>query len=595
MPCFFHADGLRGARGFFYFFEAVLSRRREVGTRAGRFFFATRPLFVEQSRVAEVFLLNALFAVSILIALQRDRFTLAAFLFGVGLGNHQTLVVIAPAFLWNAVRDKTALREWILASIAFAFGLSIYLYLPIRAHASPPVNFGDPETFLRFWGVVTRKEFGALSLHPAAVPFRSRALLLEQFAAFLHRSAVQLGAGGVVLCIIGFVVGIFRRNTRLATLLVLLIWLGVGFGFEALANLSPSSDIGQWRLERFMLLPLMAACGFVLFAFDEALSASRMLIKWISTGALAMCVASSAWASLSAPNFRWNLAFRDFAIDVLRSAPLNTRLIIDRVLFDEPTSSLLVATQVENKRPDIRFYYRPGTLFEPVYGKDILDLTWDDRFRRQSDVEGRVLASSEPVRCLAFEKKNTPFRSPVLDGVLYSDQQQQGNAAFLIWRAPTVTDYPTRLISAHVPYFIGKAELDANYLDLAIRWLAHAVAVGYDMAWLHSNIGGIFAQHNMLTPARWYFEKAARLDPYFYEGPFGVGFVALKEERFADAVAALTQAVRVAPDRSDGWYMLGVACYESHDMPAARRAWEKYLALDPNGPMAEAVGKKLQE
>jgi predicted Zn-dependent protease len=115
------------------------------------------------------------------------------------------------------------------------------------------------------------------------------------------------------------------------------------------------------------------------------------------------------------------------------------------------------------------------------------------------------------------------------------------------------------------------------------------------MAWLHSNIGGIFAQRDMLVPARWYFEKAAALDPYFYEGPFGAGFVALKQERLADAVAWLSQAVRVGPDRSDGWYMLGVACYESQDTAGARRAWQKFLALDPNGPVAETVRKKLQE
>jgi Flp pilus assembly protein TadD len=156
-------------------------------------------------------------------------------------------------------------------------------------------------------------------------------------------------------------------------------------------------------------------------------------------------------------------------------------------------------------------------------------------------------------------------------------------------------DYPTRLINVHTPYFLGKAAMESGRVELAQRWFARALALGADMAWLQSNIGGIYAQHGLIALARARFEKAAALDPYFYEGPFGLGYVALKEDRFADAVASLQQAVRMEPTRSDGWYMLGVACYEAHDVPAARRAWGQYLALDPGGAMADTVRKKLQE
>src|SRR5437870_6987418 len=64
------------------------------------------------------------------------------------------------------------------------------------------------------------------------------------------------------------------------------------------------------------------------------------------------------------PSYRKNFVFRDFGVSALRCAPPSSLLIIDRVLFDEPTSCLLVTTQVDKKRRDVRFLYRPGTLFE---------------------------------------------------------------------------------------------------------------------------------------------------------------------------------------------------------------------------------------
>ena len=53
-------------------------------------------------------------------------------------------------------------------ALLFFFGLTIYLYLPLRSMQAPPLDWGDPETLERFFDVVLRRQFptseGELSL-----------------------------------------------------------------------------------------------------------------------------------------------------------------------------------------------------------------------------------------------------------------------------------------------------------------------------------------------------------------------------------------------------------------------------------------------
>jgi tetratricopeptide (TPR) repeat protein len=142
---------------------------------------------------------------------------------------------------------------------------------------------------------------------------------------------------------------------------------------------------------------------------------------------------------------------------------------------------------------------------------------------------------------------------------------------------------------------LGKAALEQGRVAEAARWFERALEIGSDMAWLHTNVGGLYAQRERLDKAAALFEKARQLDPYFYEGPFGAGYVALRRAIYPDAITAFQQAVKAAPHRADGWYMLGVAYHEAGDTNGMKAAWARYLSLEPHGAMAETVGKKLQE
>ncbi|HSJ56596.1 MAG TPA: DUF2723 domain-containing protein, partial [Anaerolineae bacterium] len=151
-------------------------------TTALTFAFASLPW--SQAVISEVYALLGFLASLLLWLLLRwrdgggDRWLwLAALTFGVGLGNHVTLLFAAPAaliLLWPE-RGRWLRPRAILPALAlFVAGLSIYVYLPLAAAHRPPVNWGHPVTWERFLWLLGAKQYRifAFSLDPAAMPAR---------------------------------------------------------------------------------------------------------------------------------------------------------------------------------------------------------------------------------------------------------------------------------------------------------------------------------------------------------------------------------------------------------------------------------------
>ena len=141
----------------------------EMGPAFGALTLGFSPIFWGQAIVPEVYALNAFFVTAIawlLLSWRLDsdpatrgrskRPLLAAFLFGLGMGNHFTLAIfvlpLAVVVLWRASRSGGL--AWLEMAGGLALGLAVYIYLPIAAAQNPPVNWGDASTFSGFmWQV----------------------------------------------------------------------------------------------------------------------------------------------------------------------------------------------------------------------------------------------------------------------------------------------------------------------------------------------------------------------------------------------------------------------------------------------------------
>jgi hypothetical protein len=236
------------------------------GASAG-LLFAFSPLSWSMATVTEVHALSALFSALLLVlavrstarrSMRRGHATAwaaaAGVLFGLALGTHPTAVLTAgPLAVATTIALARAARAPIVAVVAAAglgVGLSVYLLLPLRAAASPPINWGDPRTLQRFWHVLTGASYRAyiFGLPAAFIPARvagSASLLMRQVtpvgllfavAGALYGTgrddrAVTAAAAMAIVSVYVFAIGYNTADSYqylLASLPLLVHWAGLG-------------------------------------------------------------------------------------------------------------------------------------------------------------------------------------------------------------------------------------------------------------------------------------------------------------------------------------------------------------------------------
>jgi hypothetical protein len=182
------------------------SGKHWIGAGGAGLALALSPLLWSQATVTEVHALNGFFA-ALLLALaatlrgeaRGKRAALLAatvgVLWGLSLGNHPTAWFCAPLALLAWRRQRWS-GPWPLAG--FLGGLAIYVYLPLRAAASPPINWGNPRSLQQFWWVCSAKPYRQFLFALPAAHLGTRLL------AWSSLLAQQFGWAGLPVAILGF-------------------------------------------------------------------------------------------------------------------------------------------------------------------------------------------------------------------------------------------------------------------------------------------------------------------------------------------------------------------------------------------------------
>jgi tetratricopeptide (TPR) repeat protein len=179
----------------------------------------------QQSTSAEVYSMTFFFITFILFLHTwriKNRLLLIAFFSGLSISNHMIIVVfLIPFFIYMAVcKELNGVKKFLLFSLFFILGISIYVYLPIRSSIEPLFNWGKPVNFERFLWHITGKQYKVWM-------FTGNIMVIKRaFASFLKFISSQYTPLFIPLALLG-VIGLFSTSKPKAIFFLSLFILNI--------------------------------------------------------------------------------------------------------------------------------------------------------------------------------------------------------------------------------------------------------------------------------------------------------------------------------------------------------------------------------
>lgn len=355
-------------------------------------FLGFSSIFWKLSTISEVFTLNAFLAIVIIYLLflwernqNKNNLYIIAFIFGLGLTNHHSLILLAPAIILVIfMKDKRfflSFKNISISLLLFLIGFSVYLYLPLRAQTNPILNWGDPKSLLNFLRVLARADFGFFPTHQVGyIPFN---LSWPKIYFFFQSFLEQVTICGVIFTLIGLVYS-YKKSSKLFWFL-LISFLFSGILFISFSNIliNPVYLSLCQRIYLLPFLPLFIWLGlgieyfFILINRTVSLIKRNNIIKKIIIAFITILITLFPFLLLiinfENNNYRNYYITLNFTQNILNSLAKNAIFIGN---YDTSHFNLIYAQEIEKLRPDIkvinidnRVWYREQIINR--WGKDL--------------------------------------------------------------------------------------------------------------------------------------------------------------------------------------------------------------------------------
>ncbi len=220
---------------------------------------------------AEVYALHVLLVTTTLLVFLRavdDRrealWYAGAFLLGLSFTNHMTTILMVPGLAYIYFSRfgfrRSSWNRLLRLLPVFLLGLSLYIYLPLRAAVPPPLNWGDPSTLERLLWHLRGKQYSVWI-------FSSTEVAGRQLAHFLSSLPAEFAYLGLIAALAGLVT-LWRASRRgaVATLVFFAVCVLYAVNYDI-------QDIDSYFLLAYMMIGLWAGCG--LLAVGDWLTRSR--------------------------------------------------------------------------------------------------------------------------------------------------------------------------------------------------------------------------------------------------------------------------------------------------------------------------------
>src|SRR5881394_2500810 len=298
-----------------------------------------------------------------------------ALIVGSGLESSTPLKLAAVLFVAVSVYALAYARngDFALAVLLVAaVGVSVYLFLPIRAAHFPAINEGEPTTRAALWDVLTRQQYGKPPVWQRQATPQAQIGMWIQYFTWQWGRDLATGWRGAVAVMFAFVgsLGAYRHwkadrrtavamTTLMATLTLLLIfYLNFKYGYSQRPDLPQALHEVRERdyffIASFALWGVWVGMGLATLMewVTESLEAREPdpARRWLlATPVLVLALVPLVGNHLTASR-KGEMLARDFAYDMLQSVEPYGLLV---TAGDNDTFPLWYAQEVEHIRQDV--------------------------------------------------------------------------------------------------------------------------------------------------------------------------------------------------------------------------------------------------
>ncbi|HRK34933.1 MAG TPA: DUF2723 domain-containing protein, partial [Candidatus Hydrogenedentes bacterium] len=547
--------------------------RNRIAALAAALAFAFSLEMWEQCVIAEVYTLNAFLTILCILLLVLWKHTrqnvllyASGLVFGIGLANHQVLLLAAPAFVFFALSVAgLRWRAWtmhLLTMLLALLGLGIYLYLPIRSAANPAMDWGNPETWSGFVDVVTRAQYQFIITDGP----RSWDRFLAQSREFGSIYLLQFTTGVGLLAPFGAIV-LWRRGHRAVTVMLLLVAVVNIVGSIVIPNFG-SDRMSIW-LNTTYWIPAYAAIAILLGAAIDGVCAATPRRPVRAVVALGL-LAASAGAPLLAHYERNDKSEYYVAADYARN--ILATLAPGAVYFGDSDLALFPAMYyqiVERMRPDVLIANPYGYPVEAAYRDMPRDVVGG--FARIPTVEEeRVIiewiarSGTRPLYTTA--QRRIDGVQVWNEGLLYryapdgTSATKQNPWDRYVWRSTDESafadDWSAEVILFEYYFALGRLRFDEGQRAAGINAFERAAQIARLNKEALNNLGVAAAGYGLLDSAARYFGAACDLDPNFTMARLNLGRAYLKKNDVSKARGEFQRALESNPQDTDAKELL---------------------------------------
>jgi hypothetical protein len=322
------------------------------------------PLVWSQAVITEVHGLNLLFTVLALYLAHaladaknaiRPGMLILALLIGLGLGNHLTLALLIPGLVVLGIRraiqhPRDRRQLWVMGAL-LVLGSLVYLYLPLRSHMNPLLNWGNPTTWQRFWWTVSADPYQGLAFSLPGVQLPRR---IAAWAALIRDA---FGYLGLILGIVGLMYG--RSKARAFDWLA--IWLILVYSAFAIGYSTADSTTYLIPAQLGFLWLIILGLKQVVDVWEKTQPKFASYGPAVMLGLFAASTLLQATQTLPEVNASEDLRAENYAQDAMRDAPADAVILTWQALDSFPLWYYQLAL---GYRPDLAVIVIPLLQFD---------------------------------------------------------------------------------------------------------------------------------------------------------------------------------------------------------------------------------------